>query len=73
MKLDEKYFNLRALEMENAALNFPHRIPKMLKQIAEDAFAAGAEAQRNKCFPDCGASNSCPCESATVKWEVPGE
>ena len=66
MKLDEKYFEEKLEEFYD--YKFWNKA-KILHQIARD----GAEAQRNKCFPDCDASNSCPCESATVKWEVPGE
>ena len=84
MKMDEKYFEGKIEQLNefedfyfyseaHATLIEKPEVKAILHQIAEDAFTAGAEAQRHKCFPDCAASNSCPCESATVKWEVPGE
>ena len=74
MKLDADYYMEKLIEIEKGLyrntkyINAKITIP-ILKQIARD----GAEAQRNKCFPDCNASNSCPCNSATIEWGVKGE
>lgn len=77
-KLDAAYFGIKKKELEmfiwvRGRLTIPTALMSealhLLEQIARDGFNAGAEAQRHQCFPDCAASNSCPCDAATVEFE----